>query len=107
MRTFRYSREFPQGKIFDTEGKVAPLPPSELQGWFDSPAKLSMTQDQVIEAIVKQELAKQSSDRPEMDIEFEKKTGEKAHFATSDRNVIAVLDDPAVRRKPGRPRKVA
>jgi hypothetical protein len=92
MRTFRYSREWPQGKIFDTEGKVAPLPPSELNGWFDTPAKLHMTQDDVIEAVVKQELAKQSSDRPEIEKEFKRKKGERAHFAASDRSLIKVID---------------
>ena len=65
-----------------------------------------MTQDDIIDAVVKQELAKHSSDRDEIEREYEAKTGEKPHFATSEKSLIAVIDDPTVKRR-GRPRKVA
>lgn len=92
-RTFRYSKEFPEGKIFDTEGRQAPFPPSELNGWFDSPAKVHITREQLIDAVVRQELAKQSSDRPLLDRELRKKTGKQAHFAAKDETLIKVLDN--------------
>lgn len=108
MITFRYHKDFPQGKKFDTEGRQFPVPPSELNGWFDTPAKLHITQDQLIAAVVKQELAKQGSDRTELDREFEKKTGEVPHFAAKEETLVKVLDTPGVvKRGPGRPRKVA
>ena len=99
MRTFRYSRQCPEGQIFDTEGREAPYPPSELNGWFDSPAKLHITQDQLIDAVVRQELAKQSSDRPAAERELAKKTrmeggGDKrASALVPDAKIIAALDD--------------
>ena len=93
MRTFRYHRDFPEGKIFDTTGQTAPVPPSELNGWFDTPAKLHITQDQLIETLVKRELAKQSSDRPEIEKEFERKTGKKAHAGAKDSTLIKVVDN--------------
>ena len=93
-RTFRYSKEWPEGKIFDTEGKEAPFPPSELNGWFDSPAKVHVTQDQLIDALVRRELASQPSDRNKLELEVKKKTkGEKFHFAAKEKTLINILDN--------------
>lgn len=92
MLTFRYHRDFPEGKVFDTEGRQAPRPPSELNGWFDCRSKIHVTQDQLIEAVVKQELAKQSSDRPEIEKEYKRKTGQRAHYAAKDSTLIKVVD---------------
>lgn len=97
--TFRYSRECPEGKIFDEEGKKAPLPPSELNGWFDTPAKLHLTQDDLIEAIVKKELASQSTDRSKIEKEYEKATGDTPHFAAKDTTLVKTLDDPKARKR--------
>lgn len=105
MITFRYHKDFPQGKKFDTEGKQFPPVPSELNGWFDTPAKLHITQDEMIAAVVKQELASQSSDRAEIDREYTKKTGDVAHFAAKDETLVKVLDAPLAKR--GRPKKAA
>lgn len=93
MLTFRYSKQFPEGKIFDTEGIQHPRPPSELNGWFDCRSKIRVTQDELIEAIVKRELANQSSDRPLIEKELKKKNGKTAHFAAKDSTLIKVLDD--------------
>ena len=92
MKTWRYSNEYPEGRIFDTEGREAPLPPSELNGWFDTPAKLHLTQDQLIEAVVKRELSKQSSDRPEIEKAVKRKKGLTPHFAAKDETLIKVVD---------------
>ncbi len=98
MRTFRYSKSCPEGQIFDTEGREAPFPPSELNGWFDSPAKLHITQDQLIDAVVRAELAKQSSDRPAAERELVKKTrmegggNVRPSSLVPDRKIIAALD---------------
>ncbi len=97
-RTFRYSRECPEGRIFDTEGKVAPIPPSELSGWFDTPTKVHITQDELIEQVVKAELAKQSSDRAEIEKEYKKATGDTPHFAAKDDTLVKTLDDPKARK---------
>ena len=93
-RVFMYSREFPQGKIFDTEpGMPDPLIPTE-SGWYDSPAFLKMTTDQVVEAAVKQELAKQSPERHELDAEHKAKHGFDPPAVSSDKTVEKGLDIP-------------
>ncbi len=93
MLTWRYHRDFPLGKIFDTEGRQYPLVPSELNGWFDTPDKLHITQDQLIETIVKQELASQASDRGKLEKEVKKKTGKEFHFAAKEKTLVKILDD--------------
>lgn len=92
MRTFRYHRDHPEGVVFDTTGETAPPPPPEINGWFDCRSKLHITQDQLIEALVKNELAKQSSDRPEIEKEFTRKTGQRAHYGAKDKSLIKVVD---------------
>lgn len=99
MRTFRYHRDYPEGVIFDTEGREAPLPPPEINGWFDCRSKIHMTQDQLIEAVVKRELAKQGSDRVELESEFTKKTGAVPHALAQERTLIKVLDEPLARKR--------
>lgn len=106
MRTFRYSKLCPEGKIFDTEGREAPFPPSELNGWFDCRSKINITQDQLIEAVVRNELATQDSHRPELEKEIRLKHGETVSATAKDETLVKVLDAP-VKRKPGRPRKVS
>lgn len=94
MRTFRYSKEHPEGVIFDTEpGRPDPLVPPESSGWFDTPSKLVMTQDEVIASLVMTELKKQGDDRPLMEKEFQKKFGRKPHGRMSTENLIKALDD--------------
>ena len=110
MRTMLYHREYPMGKVFDSEpNRPDPHISTAAFGSVDSPAKIHMTQDQLIEAVVKQELAKQSSDRVLIDREYEKKTGDVAHFAAKDETLVKTLDTPGIqpKRGPGRPRKVA
>ena len=51
-----------------------------------------MTTDQLIEAVVRQELAKQSSDRVLMEREVLKKTGQRARTTVPDKTIIAELD---------------
>lgn len=92
MRTYRYSKEHPEGVIFDTTGRTAPVPPSELNGWFDTPAKLHITQDQLIEAVVKRELGKQDRDRSQLEKEYKEKTGRRPHSLAKDETLIKVID---------------
>lgn len=97
MRTFRYSRECPQGKIFDTEPhREDPYPPpTPAQGWYDNPGvpEMRMSTDDVIAAVVNQELAKQSSDRILMEREVLKKTGQRARTTAPDAKIIDVLNE--------------
>lgn len=94
MLTWRYHKNYPLGKLFDTEGIQHPKPESELNGWFDTPAKLHITQDQLIDAIVRKELASQDTHRSELEGEVKKKTGaKKLHFATKDSTLVKILDN--------------
>lgn len=97
MKTFRYSKQAPMGVIFDTDGPD--FPPSELNGWFDSPDKIHITQEQLIDAVVKAELAKQPAERTELEAEFKDKTGARPHFAANGHTLTAVLDDNRARER--------
>lgn len=103
MRTFRFSRDCPDGKIFDTEpGNPDPYPPpTEAQGWFEYPVR-GYTTDELIEKVVKAELATQDSNRIELEGEFRKKSGDQPHFAAKDKTLTKYLDD---NRAPERRRK--
>ena len=99
MRTFRFSKEFPEGKVFDTTGETAPRPPSELSGWFDCRSKIQVTQDQLIDAIVRRELSTQDTHRIELEREFTKKTGATPSATSQDKTLIKVLDEPLAARR--------
>jgi hypothetical protein len=99
MRTFRYSKEFPEGKVFDTTGETAPYPPTELSGWFDCRSKIHVTQDQLIDAVVRRELSKQDPHRIELEREFKAKTGATPAATAKDSTLIKVLDEPLARRR--------
>lgn len=71
---------------------------------MDSPAKLHITQDELIDAIVRKELASKTSDRGELDKEYEKKTGDSPHFAAKDETLVKTLDTPGIQPK-GKKRK--
>ena len=98
--TYMYSTQWPQGKLFDTEsGREHPLAPKQGQVlggvvWYDSPHYLTMTQDQIVEAAVKQELAKQGEDRELLDKEHQKKFGHEPRGVESDERVEKALDLP-------------
>lgn len=95
MRTFRYSKAYPEGKLFDTEGRDGlEFPPSELNGWFDCRSKIHTTQDELIEAVVRRELAAQPSDRIELEREFRKKTGDRPSALATEKTLVKVLDEP-------------
>lgn len=94
MLSWFYHRDFPEGKVFDTEGREAPYPPGELAGWFDCRSKIHTTQDELIDRLVRRELSKQSSDRIEMEREFERKTGDKPPTMAKDETLVKVLDEP-------------
>lgn len=108
-RTMLYHRtEFPLGRVFDTEtNKPDPYIGTAPFGSVDSPAKLNMTQDDLIEAIVRKEFAAQSQDRPKIDKEYEKATGDTPHFAAKEGTLIKTLDDPKALRRAERKRKAA
>lgn len=90
------------GRIFDTEpGMPDPHLPSNWKslGWVEHQGELKVTTEDVVEAAVKEELAKQSSNRIGLEKEYEKKTGEKASSLISDKALERAYDAP-VRRKP-------
>lgn len=90
----------PDGRIFDTEpGHEDPYPPpGEEQGWFDHPVR-GYTTDELIEKVVKEELAKQTSDRIELEGEFRDKSGAQPHFAAKDTTLVKYLDDNRARER--------
>ena len=87
MKSWYYHKEFPDGKLFDDSN-----PPSQLNGWFDTPAKLHITQDQLIEALVRKELATQTRDRGQLEREYKEKTGRRPHSLAKDETLIKVID---------------
>lgn len=102
MRTFLYSRRFPMGVIFDTEpGMPDPKIPDGWQslGWTENRAEVQMTRDELIDAVVREELAKQSPDRDRLETEYTDKTGDIPHFASRDKTLISVLDDSHARER--------
>ena len=52
-----------------------------------------MTTDQMIEAVVKAELARQPLDKNKLEKEYTDKTGDIPHFAAKPETLISVLDD--------------
>lgn len=108
-RVMLYHRtEFPMGKVFDTEtNKKDPHISQAPWGYVESPDQLHMTRDDLIAAIVKNELKSQNAERNELDKEFQKKTGDVPHFAAKEETLVKVLDTPGnqIRRGPGRPKK--
>ena len=85
MRTFRYHKDCPEGKIFDTEpGMPDPLVPPKGTGWVEHRSELQMTKDEVVAAAVKQELARQSTERDELEAEHKKKFGYEPRAVESD-----------------------
>lgn len=96
MRTTLYSRQYPDGKIFDTEPhRPDPLIPSNFKslGWTEHREELKMTQEQLIDVIVRRELARQPSDRILLEKEVFKKSGQRARATAPESQLIAVLDD--------------
>lgn len=99
-RTMLYhAKEFPMGKVFDTEtNRPDPHISTAPFGSVDSPAKLHITEGELIDAIVRKELASKIPERAELEKEFEKKTGgETPHFAAKDETLVKTLDAPHVR----------
>lgn len=97
-RTFRYHAILaPQGQIFDTDGRVAPYPPSPSLGWVEHLCEMNMTAqqyaDRVIERAVKEELARQGSDRQILDAEHRKKFGEDPHTLATNDEVANLMDN--------------
>ena len=96
MRTFLYhKRHAPMGKIFDTlPGQSDPLIPDgwKALGWSDVPVG-GMTTDELIDVLVREELAKQNPDKPRLEAEYTRKTGEVPHFAAKEKTLVSVLDD--------------
>lgn len=98
MRTFRYHRLFaPEGRIFDTTGRTAPVPPSAGDGWTEHFGEQGLTAaeyaDKVIERVVKAELASQGQHRKELEQEHEKKYGITPHALATNEEVANVMDN--------------
>lgn len=90
------------GVIFSTDGSDPGherLPDGWYAlGWRDAPVG-GMTTDELIAAVVKEELAKQSPDRDRLEAEYTDKTGDRPHFAAKDKTLISVLDDSHARER--------
>lgn len=100
MKTWRYHKDYPLGKVFNTEPyQPEPLVPPRSSGWVEDRAELQMTTDQFIESIVKEELAKQSSDRILAEKELRKKTrmeqgiDRRPSSLVPDKKIIDALDN--------------
>lgn len=102
MRSFRYRRDHPMGVIFSTDGSD-PGEPRLPDGWYalgwrEEPVG-SFTRDELIEAVVREELAKQPKDKERLEAEYTKKTGEIPHFAAKEKTLVSVLDDNRARER--------
>lgn len=90
------------GVIFSSDGSDPghPILPDgwKALGWSDVPVG-GMTRDEVIDAVVREELAKQPKDKPRLEAEYERKTGDIPHFAASEKTLISVLDDNRARER--------
>lgn len=104
MRSFRYHKTCPEGRIFETDPAHAdrqfPLVPPPGSGWVEHRSDLHMTTDQIVEAAVRQELARQSADRPAMERELVKKTrmeggdpNARASSLVPDKKIVGALDE--------------
>ena len=70
-------------------------------GWREEPVG-GMTTDELIAAVVLEELAKQAKENPDRDrleAEYTDKTGDIPHFASKDKTLISVLDDSHARER--------
>ena len=97
MRTFRFHRLVPEGRIFDTTGETAPVPPPASQGWVEHQGELRITKEQAVEAMienaVKKELAAQGEHRRELELEHLKKYGEEPSYRATNEEVANVMDN--------------
>ena len=109
-RIYLYHRKHPLGVIFDTDGgRPDPKIPDgwKALGWSETPDDVRLTRDELIETVVKEELARQSresKDRDRLEAEYTDKTGDVPHFASKDKTLISVLDDSHARERK-RPQK--
>ena len=90
------------GVIFDTEpGRPDPLIPAGWKslGWTENRSEVQLTRDELIAAVVKEELAKQANDKGRLEAEYERKTGDIPHFAAREKTLISVLDDNRARER--------
>ncbi len=97
MRSFRFHHLFaPEGRIFDTTGETAPMPPSPGEGWTEHFGEQGLTPetyaDKVIAAAVKSQLAAQGPHRKQMDAEHKAKFGIDPHPLATNEEVQNVMD---------------
>lgn len=97
MLTWMYHRKFPEGKLFDTEGREQPYPPSKSEGWVEHRGELNMTDeqraDQMVENAVRAEIAAQGQHRGELEREHAKKYGEAADLRATNDEIANVMDN--------------
>lgn len=101
-RIFLYRRDHPMGVIFDTEGgRPDPKIPDGWRalGWTEDRGEVQLSRDELIAAVVREELAKQAPDKGKLEAEYERKTGDVPHFAARERTLIRVLDDNRARER--------
>lgn len=103
MRRFLYHRRHPMGVIFSTDGSdPEPRIPDGWKslGWTENRGEVQLTTDELIEAVVKEELGKQNTDdRNRLEAEYRDKTGDRPHFAAKESTLISVLDDSHARER--------
>lgn len=108
MRTFLYHPKYPEGKIFDTEGREAPYPPPASAGWVEHRGDLKMTEfergQQMVENAVRAELARQEKEgRAELDREHVKKYGVEPHPRATTEQVANIMDNKTLNGEGRRP----
>lgn len=108
MRTFRFHPKFPEGKIFDTEGREAPFPPSPSLGWVEHRGELKMTEmemgSQMVENAVRAELAQQEKEgRDKLDKEHVEKYGFAPPPRATTEAVANIMDNKTADGRQTRP----
>jgi len=92
-----YHKDFPEGKIFDTEGIEAPYPPSLSSGWVEHRGELNMSTEQMtdrmVENAVREELRRQGEHRGELESEHKKKYGVAPDMRATNEEIANVMDN--------------
>lgn len=108
MLTWRYHRNCPDGKIFDTEGRQHPYLPPASDGWVEHRGELGMSQfdrgQKMVENAVRAELAQQEKEgRDKLDAEHKEKYGFEPHPRATTEQVSNIMDNKTLNGEGRRP----
>lgn len=87
-----YHRDYPFGKLFDTEGVSYPKPPIG-GGWTENRGELNLTPDEIVKASVLEAIRQQGPDRYLLDLEHRRKFGEDPHGLATNAEVENVMSN--------------